>query len=451
MSQSGLNNRDRTDRPTISALLQEALDTPLERLSIDEPLIDLPSRAYDSPATPPVAHIDQSQHPHHHAQQQHITSPIRQTAEPEQIEPDGMPIVRPGGGSRSGLKGLLNKSRQSTAASVNSGASRTTISSNPPQDDQPLSAKRMGKLPLGPASRRLSEAQEMREEVMNLRHRSGAAQEQPGETVSKPRRDSLDGVRIGGKPFSSLVASNPFQQEDDPIKSLISNNDPFQKKEPRSEMLQTKSSRPRMRHRSSSTSTLETPPRHLQRTISSLINQKDGKGKSGLSQYPPDHNLSSSLPRSASFASLAFPSHLSLPKTKLPTFPSFPNVPMAAIGGVRGFSASARDDKSLWKTWWEGSGATAEEMKKDEKAREHAHKHMLDDADKGGTLEEEREHIQQKCERTLSGASERIMLKLLVPCFLRQTTHRRIRSFSVMVCWVSITSVSRVAFLLCSS
>jgi hypothetical protein len=413
MSQSGINNRDRTDRPTISALLQEALDTPLEQLSIDEPPTGLPPRAYDTPATPPVAHIDQSQHPHHHVQQQHITSPIRQTAVPEQIEPDGMPIIRPGG-SRSGLKGLLNKSRQSTAASTVSGASRTTTSSNPLQDDQPLSAKRMGKLPLGPASRRLSEAQEMREEVMNLRQRSGAAQEQPGDTVPQPSRDSLDGVRIGGKSFSSLVASNPFQQEDDPIKSLISNNDPFQKKEPRSEMLQTKASRPRMRHRSSSTSTLETPPRHLQRTISSLINQKDGKGKSGLSQYPPDHNLSSSLPRSASFASLAFPSHLSLPKTKLPTFPSFPNVPMGAIGGVRGFSASARDDKSLWKTWWEGSGATAEEMKKDEKAREHAHKHMLDDSDKGGTLEEEREHIQQKCKRTVFHASGRNILSLSV-------------------------------------
>lgn len=71
---------------------------------------------------------------------------------------------------------------------------------------------------------------------------------------------------------------------------------------------------------------------------------------------------------------------------------------MAAIGSVRGFSASAKDDKSLWKTWWEGSGATAEEMKKDEKARAHAHKHMLDDADKGETLEEESEHIKQKCQ-----------------------------------------------------
>jgi phosphoribosylformimino-5-aminoimidazole carboxamide ribonucleotide (ProFAR) isomerase len=88
---------------------------------------------------------------------------------------------------------------------------------------------------------------------------------------------------------------------------------------------------------------------------------------------------------------------------------------MAAIGGVRGFSASARDDKSLWKTWWEGSGATAEEMKKDEKAREHAHKHMLDDADKGGTLEEEREHIQQKCKCTVFEASGRIVLNCSFP------------------------------------
>lgn len=397
MSQSGNDAQPKRSRPTIAALLQEALDTPFEPLDTKDPATSLPERLRGTPVTPPVAHIDQSQHPHHHIQSQHITSPVRYTAEPERIEPDGMPIIRPGRSS-SGLTGLLNHSRKASAAPASSSAVAAGSSSASRQDEQSLSPKRQGKLPLHPSTRRPPDAQDMRDEVNNLRRRSGAGHDHHLDSAVGPssKRESLDGVRIGGQAFSSLVASNPFQQESDPYESLIS-HDPFQK-EPRSEV-QTRPNKPRMRHRSSSTSTLDTPPRHLQRTISSLIRQKDASQNQGSAQYPPDRGgMSSSLPRSASFASLAFPSHLSLSKTKLPAFPSFPNVPMAAIGSVRGFSASAKDDKSLWKTWWEGSGATAEEMKKDEKARAHAHKHMLDDADKGETLEEESEHIKQKCQ-----------------------------------------------------
>jgi hypothetical protein len=171
-------------------------------------------------------------------------------------------------------------------------------------------------------------------------------------------------------------------------------------REPRSHD-QSKPAKPRMRHRSSSTSTLPTAPRHLQRTISSLINQKEG-WKDPTPKYPPDQRgLSSSLPRSTSFASLTLPSYMSLPKTRLPTLPSFSNVPRPGLGNVRPFSASTRDDKSVWKTWWEGSGegsAVLEDgSKRDDKALEHAHKHMLDDVDKADTLEEESARLKQKC------------------------------------------------------
>jgi len=396
-------------RPTVSALLQEALDTPLERLHINEHGPSGATSPYPLPiSSPPLAHIDQNQHPHHHSQTASIAPPVRYTAEPEPIQTsDTMPIIRSGtssvpklarltskSGPVSGITGALNAAGSAGGPPVQ-GSSSSQASS---------STSRQRKVPTSPPSRRPSDAHSMREEVTKLRRRSGYAQEHTGNLSVSPvdranrNRDSLDEVRIGGQPFSSLVASNPFQEETNPFKSLISNN-PFQT-ESRSKGQQN-TSRPRMRHRSSSTSRLQTPPRHLQRTISSLLNQKDGTSNL-QSQYPPDpKGSSSSLPRSASFASLTFPSYISLPKTKLPTFPSFPNVPKSALGNVRAFSANstnARDDRSMWKTWWEGSAVLEDGSERDPKAREHAHKHMLDDADKGKTIEEENEIIKRKCE-----------------------------------------------------
>ena len=408
MSPAKGNESTAHPRPTVSALLQEALDTPLERLHIDDHGHDR-ATPYPLPiSSPPLAHIDQNQHPHHHSQTASIAPPVRYTAEPEPIQtPDTMPIIRSGTSSVPKLARLMSKSGPVsglTGALNAAGPAAGTPSQAGSSSQASSSTSRQRKVPTSPTSRRPSDAQSMRDEVTKLRRRSGYAQEHVGNLSASPvdranrTRDSLDEIRIGGQPFSSLVASNPFQEETNPFKSLIS-NDPFQK-EPRPKDHQT-SSRPRMRHRSSSTSRLQTPPRHLQRTISSLLNQKDGTSNL-QSQYPPDpKGSSSSLPRSASFASLTFPSYISLPKTKLPTFPSFPNVPKSALGNVRAFSASARDDKSMWKTWWEGSAVLEDGSERDPKAREHAHKHMLDDADKGKTIEEENEIIKRKCELPL--------------------------------------------------
>lgn len=63
---------------------------------------------------------------------------------------------------------------------------------------------------------------------------------------------------------------------------------------------------------------------------------------------------------------------------------------------ARNFSVSTRDDQSVWKTWWEGSGVLLDGAQGDEKAKKHAHKHMLDDSDRADTVEEEEEHIKQK-------------------------------------------------------
>jgi hypothetical protein len=391
----------------VSALLQEALDTPIEATSSSSSKPESSKSRLEQQVrvpAPPLAHIDQNQHPHHHTRTTSITT-TRHTAEPEQLQPDTMPIVRPG--RAPSFTRLL--SRATPLASISRDApalanARLDVRNHAAtghgdvfeMDEEELSPKRRGKLHAassGASSRRLSDATIMQEEAIKLRRRSRYGQEDPrpgpppSPSSNANNRNSLDGVRIGGRPFTSLVASNPFQKEANPFTSLIS-NDPFQK-EPKPEPRPT--ARPRMRHRSSSASELETPPRHLQRTISSLLKVKDEQGGN---VYPPESSYS--LPRSASFASLAFPSHLSLPKTKLPNFPSFPNVPKAA--NFRNFSASARDDKSLWKTWWEGSAVLADGSERDEQARKHAHKHMLDDADKGDTLEEESEKIKQKCE-----------------------------------------------------
>lgn len=387
--------------PPVSVLLQEALDTPLERTSSES--IRSVESVFDTvpeglPALPPAHFADESptSHPHQLARAADQIIAPKTSADPTS---SGMPLVRANAAPQlisrltrptpvTAVKrdapaainvGLNTAHRRSSsmASSTSSFTTDTRISSSPTQ------AKGKGRASFDESGTAKGPS------VVGQRERNPRKSFTFGKNSLDPDGQQgfgrLMDFRIGGKPLTTMVTTNPFPRQ---------GKDRVVERTEEEDVVPATPSRPRLRHRSSSMSEMETPPRHLQRTISSLM-AATNQGKDLESAYAKSAlAFPSSLPRSSSFANLNIPGKFGLSKSSLP---SLPNLSIPGTTSIRNFTASApADDKSVWRTWWEGAGV--EDDQPDPKAKKAAHKHLLDDADKGESMEDEEEKIKQKCE-----------------------------------------------------
>jgi hypothetical protein len=214
-------SKDQTplSRPSVSTLLQEALDTPLQALHIEDDNRRPNASAYPvTLASPPQAHIDQSQHPHHHTHNKSFEAPIRYTSESEQTQTDTMPIVR-SGRLGPGLTRMMSKSGSVSGISgVSAGRSAVLTessyhASSVKEPSSSLDITRQSDQRVSSTTHHPSQANTMRQEANQSRHALGHAtnhlQEGSNIAISSTtlNRVPLNSVRTSVQPPEALVAS----------------------------------------------------------------------------------------------------------------------------------------------------------------------------------------------------------------------------------------------------